>query len=673
MRFHLRPDAKWSDGKTVVAEDFAYAWRRVLRPETGSRSATNLYALKNGELFNKGKLKATARDVSVAVAGGSGEAGKLEAHTAVVVLGRSPSTIATAVAPLPAIPAGAAMTRTKEDPKRGSPEEIVAGGTLRRAKPDNGWKGTEVELVGAGPVVACDGEADRWFEVRRADGATGFLPGCLLGDSPAKNARLFVERFDGRPTFRPHAPPSDDEEEDEADKPAPLRGMIAESDVVEDDSVVGVRATDDRTLDVEFEHPAPYFTDLTSYATLMPVRRDVVEPFEKRGEPDLWFRRENIVTNGPYQLDDWKFRYEITMKANPHYWNERALAIRRIVWLEVEEYNATLNLYKSGDIDYIGDNLALPLEYIPLLKKKKDFLGSDYLAIYFYELNTRVPPLDDVRIRRALDLAIDKKLLVESVIKGGQTPATHYVPEATGLGYSDLAAQERAAGTDPFHGPEAEYNPDLARKLLAEAGHPVTGQAESRRAEAFPPLEILYNTSESHKQVAVAIQDMWKRELGVSVALRNEEWKVMLKNYRDGHFQVMRFGQVADYNHASTFLDLFLSGNPQNQTGWADAEFEKLMHQAARATDRTESTRLYRKAERVAVAGMSRIPLYFYTKLNLVKPWVKGFLPNARNEHLVQYLSIDPHWEQGGTVAPGSGPPELLPAGRLPPEGEPEP
>src|SRR5262249_33609460 len=143
-----------------------------------------------------------------------------------------------------------------------------------------------------------------------------------------------------------------------------------------------------------------------------------------------------------------------------------------------------------------------------------------------------------VRVRRALNLALDKKQIVERVTLAGQLPASHYVPDFTGLGYSDQAKADQAAGTDPFRGPEMEFNPERARQLLAEAGYKVVRDGDGWRAEGFPPLELLYNTNEGHRQIAVAVQGMWKQNLGISVTLRNEEWRVMLKNIRDGHYQI---------------------------------------------------------------------------------------------------------------------------------------
>ncbi len=663
-RFHLRPEARWSDGVPVTAEDFAYAWRRVLRPATASRAVTNLYPLLNGELFSNGHLKVLKGDVTLLVEPrpGAPPGQALSKGTALRILGRSPRKVTSAVPPLAAPPAGVKLVSfSKADTRKGTSEQLSFG--VQRpalaAAADGAWKDATVLVLDAGPPVDCDGNADRWFLVQRGS-ERGYLPGCLLGDVKGERAFALVERHDRLPTFRPR--PS----EEPAAAPAP-RGFVDEADLVEDDRVVGVRAAGDHTLEVELGEPTPYFTDLTSCTSLYPVRRDVIEAFEKRGEPELWFRAENIVNNGPFTLDEWKFRYEITLKQNPHYWAKDKLKLDRVVMLEVEDYHSTMNLYKAGEIDFIGDNLSLPAEYQPLLKTKKDYLNNAYLAVYWYELNTRKPPLDDVRVRRALNLAVDKQQLITSVARGGQSPATHFVPDFTGLGYAEQVAADKAQGTDPFASPDLAFNPERARALLKEAGYEVVKEGDSYRAVNLPAIEILYNTSEGHKMIAVALQDMWKRHLGVSATLRNEEWKVMIKNYRDGYFQVMRFGWTADYNHPHTFLDQFLSQSPSNQTGWSDPAFDEALRKAAAEPDRKESIRLYRKAEEIVVAAMPRIPIYFYTKSTLVKPWVKGYWGWSRYAHAYQYLWIDPDFAAHPGNEPAYPPLEFPAPGALSP------
>jgi oligopeptide transport system substrate-binding protein len=569
FRFYLRPDARWSDGKRVTAYDFAYAWRRVLRPSTASRAITNLYPLKNGELWNQGRLLAMRERLPLRAA------------------------------PRPDAPAAA---------------ELAQGAAVR---------------VLDRPTHA-----------------------------PGEPAWALVERYDDLPTFgEPRA---------RAAGPAP-KGFVLERSLVEDDGAVGVRALDDLTLDVELEQPTPYFIGLTSYPTLFPVRRDVIEALAARGEEDLWVRPENIVSNGPYQLEEWKFRYEITMRRNPSHYDYGRLKVHRIVWVEVEEQHTLMNLYKAGEIDYLGDNAAPAPEYLPIVETKRDFAQNQYLGIEWYEFNTRKPPLDDARVRHALDLSVDKAQLIAKVTHGGQIPATHYVPDFTGLGYSRAAAAEAAAGTSPFPQPEAEFDPERARALLRDAGYTIEHDGDGYVARGFPSLEVMYNNNEDIRNVAIAIQNMWRQNLGVHTSLRNEEWKVILNEHNSGQFQVIRLAWTADFDHPQTFLDLFRADNPNNNTGWSDPVYDATVRAAAAAPDPAEGIRLYRKAEAMAVRAMPRMPLYFDTRSTLVKPWVKGFWGSALHAHLLAYLWIDLNWAQNPQNEPAFEPPELPPPGRLAP------
>jgi ABC-type oligopeptide transport system substrate-binding subunit len=299
-----------------------------------------------------------------------------------------------------------------------------------------------------------------------------------------------------------------------------------------------------------------------------------------------------------------------------------------------------------------------------LIGSRLDVRRFPLLMVYWYQLNTRVPPTDDVRVRQALDLAIDKRAIVEHVTRGSDTPAAHYVPEITGGGYAEQLAAARAAGADPFAG--AAHDPARARALLREAGFAVAEEGGRRRAVGFPPLEILYNRGDdAHRLIVVAVQDMWQRELGVSARLRCEEWKVMHRSVHDGQFQVAQSAWIADYNHPHTFLETFLSGSPQNSTGWADPEFDALVARSSRAEDARESVRLDLLAEQRAVTARSRIPLFFPAGSTLVKPWVKGFQGNGRTLDLVRWFWIDPAWRDHPGNEPSSEPPEFPPPGTL--------
>lgn len=560
-RFHLRPDARWSDGRPVVARDFVVAWRRVVRPDMASPAAPDLYPVKNAERINRAQIRVARRDLEVR--------------------------------PLPGSPPG---------------ERLTAG---------------EAVLVLDPP-----------------------------GEGPS-GAR--IARFTEVPTFTPgaRAPAGD---------PPPI-GLADEDDLGPGDALLGVRAADDLTLDVELERPTPYFLDLTSRPSLAPVREDVIERFAGSVDAERWTRPEYIVSNGPFVLDRWTFRYAITMKPNPHFWAKEAIRLRKVAWLEIDSPGTAMNLFKTGELDVYGSSTGIPLPRRGSVEGKRDVRDFPLFISYWYEINTRLRPLDDVRVRRALGLATDRRALAR-LMRGTFSAATHPVPETIGGGYAEALAAERAAGRNPFA--DDGFAPDRARALLAEAGHPVEQAGDERRARGFPAVEVLYNTEDPlHRAIAVAIQEMWRRELGVAVRLRGEEYKVFLDDVRSGHFQIARGVWIADYNHPHTFLETFRTSSPQNATGWSSPAFDATLERAAAAPDPRESMRLYRLAEQITVEESPRIPLLFPGATTLVKPWVKGFHGNGQVLDLVRWMWIDPAWREHPGDALAGEPLELPPAGRL--------
>ena len=656
FRFHLRPEARWSDGRPVVAGDFHYAWTRVLEPETAARMVTMLYVIKNGKLFHTGKLKVLKQPEKLAdVAGGTGK--QLAQGTALRLLKAAAGK--SAFKPRETADGVTQVAFEPGDAKKTTPPVLrYQKGQQNDATPSAADNPYVVAVLERGDKVECNRTADHWYRVRVA-GQEGWLPGCAIADDPQSPHQMVAVHHD-LPTFAPT-------KRDLSTLPVEV-GFVPTPSLVRDANVLGVRATNAQTLDVELEQPISYFIELCTYPALFPVRQDVLERFAAAGEPDKWWREGNMVNNGPYVIKDWRFQYDITFAPNPHWYDKDKLKLKNIKWLAVTEYSQVLNLYEAGEIDWVGGNASLPSHVLrDVLPKYKDFGNALWLASYWYEFNVEKPPVNDARVRRALNLAVNKQLLVDNITRGEQMPAWHYVPPYTGSGYSEVHQADIKAGKNPFAGPEFRFNPERARELLKEAGYNVVKQGDGFKAEDFPALEILYNTSEGHRQIAVAIQDMWKRHLGISVALRNEEWKVMLKNIRDGHFQIARFGWIADYNHPHTYADLLYSFSYANHTNWTSAAYDKLVEQAAATAEPLESMRLYRDAELLALQSMPRLPLYFYTKSTLIKPYVKGYWPNASNDHFVRWMWIDDDYDKGGANAPSYPPREFPKPGRLAP------
>ncbi|OHB78377.1 MAG: hypothetical protein A2V98_03200 [Planctomycetes bacterium RBG_16_64_12] len=379
---------------------------------------------------------------------------------------------------------------------------------------------------------------------------------------------------------------------------------------------VGIQATDRHTLRIRLRHPVPYFPNLMGFYPMFPVNRRCVETY---GYP-AWTKPENIVTNGPFLLKFRRIRDRIRLVKNPHYWDRDNVRTNVIDALAVESYATNLNLYMTGQVDWIS---AVPPEVIPdlLARPQGDFRPAPYLSTYYYTCNTERPPLDDVRVRRALAMAIDKREIVERVTRAGQKPTGSLVPPDIGKNLD-------------YKPPQCEpYNVEKARALLAEAGYP--------GGRGFPRIEILYNTSEAHQAIAELIQSQWKRALGIDVGLRNQEWTAYLISRRTGDYYLARAGWTADYVDPNTFLEMFTTGNPNNHTGWGNPEYDRLVELARNEINAQERMRHFQRAERILMDQLPVIPLYSYVTQDMVRPYVKGFYPNILDTHPLKNVWVD--------------------------------
>jgi len=417
-----------------------------------------------------------------------------------------------------------------------------------------------------------------------------------------------------------------------------FRGGAAISRGEADPESLGVRAVDDLVLEVELEDPLPYFLNFLTFYSFMPIPRHLLEDLDRRGiDPDLWTRPEHVVCNGPYRMTEWKFRQRMSFEKNPRYWDAAHVGLDRVRVAMVESATTALTLYAAGEFDWPGSNTALPAEFMDYLADFDDLHRHPYLAVYFYWINTTRPPLDDPLLRRALALAIDREALVAHVTRGGQTPSADLVPD-TLAGYQGLGR--------PL------FDPREARRLLAEAGY--------ARGADVPQMTLTYNTSEGHKQVAEAIQQMWKQELGIAVTLENLEWKVFLQAAEQTDFQICRMGWTGDYADPFTFLELLTSDCGNNHSNWKNPAYDRLLREANREPDPAARLGKLRAAEALAMEEQPLIPLYVYSRAQLIKPYVRGIWGNHQDRHPWKYLSIDESCA-AGPADRQHDPPPLLP------------
>ncbi|MDD5557329.1 MAG: peptide ABC transporter substrate-binding protein [bacterium] len=383
--------------------------------------------------------------------------------------------------------------------------------------------------------------------------------------------------------------------------------------LIDDFSLVGVRAPDERTLEVELREPTPFFLYLTSFYTLFPVNRSCVE---RHG--DLWTRPERIVTNGPFLLAEWIPSRRIRLVRNPRYWDSGNVRLEVVDALPTENQSTAFNLYMTGAADWV-DGAGIPLHLVDLLSARPDFHRTTILVTYFYRFNVTRHPFTDARVRRAFNLATDKRRIVEKILRAGQEPAATLVPPGM-------------PGYAPPEGPG--YDPAEARRLLAEAGYP--------GGRGFPRVSILFNTSEAHSQIAVEMQSIWRENLGVRVDLENQEWGTYLNTESRLDYWISRAGWVADYPDPNTFLDMFVTGGGNNRTGWGDPRYDDLIRQASGERDTRRRMELFREAERILVVEETPImPIYFYVSLNLYDAGrIGGIEPNPLDEHPLKYIFI---------------------------------
>ena len=375
-----------------------------------------------------------------------------------------------------------------------------------------------------------------------------------------------------------------------------------------DQATVGVKAVGPHTLEVRLAYVAPYFLELCSFQTFRPVHRATVERHGGR-----WTRPENIVSNGAYILAEWAPGQRLEGRRNPHYWDQAAVALEMFRVLVVQENTTLVNLYEAGELDWTGGS-DLPAIKMSTLSRRPDYHQDPYNGVYFYRFNVDHPALADARVRRALSFAVDRAAIAR-VMQGGVTGTGDFVPPSAGY---------------PPSGQSHAFEPEVAQHLLAQAGYP--------RGKGFPRMRLLYNTQENHKRIAEMIQQMWRRYLGVRVDLENREWKVYLANVKTRQYQVTRSGWIGDYHDPMTFLDLWTTGNGNNNTGWSDREYDALIERARRAGDPRVRFRLLSRAEKTLLTRGPVLPIYHYARSYLLNPAVRGFVPHRLDRHPIKYM-----------------------------------
>ncbi|MEN8256022.1 MAG: peptide ABC transporter substrate-binding protein [Verrucomicrobiota bacterium] len=387
---------------------------------------------------------------------------------------------------------------------------------------------------------------------------------------------------------------------------------------ITDFSKVGMKAIDDKTLQITLKAPTPYFLRLLRYRSFYPVHPPTILKFGKIDDRDTkWTRPGNFVGNGAFALVSWEPNRKVIVGKNQFYWDKDTTRLNQIHFYPIDDMNAEEYAFRTGQLHVTQETpmerIKYYLENDPGLIHLNPFLGT-----YFYELNTERPPLNDVRVRRALALALDREMIVKYVCKAGEPAAYCLTPPDT-AGYT-------AEARIPF-------DPGLARKLLAEAGYP--------NGEGFPKMEILYNTHKGHMRIAEVIQQIWKDNLDIHVDLINMEWKTYLAEKKAHKYDIARASWIGDYTDPSTFLELFITDGGNNDSAWSNKQYDELIRQASLEQDSEKRMGFFQQAEKILLDEAPLIPIYFYRNKSLVRPSVKNWKPNPLDRHPYKHVYLE--------------------------------
>jgi len=554
--FTLRPEARWSNGEPVTAHDFVYAWRRAIEPGTAGDYA---FLLTDNIVGAQAYLRWRSSAVRCLTALRDLANGKPIALADARHLAKYVSA--------PELAQALAAAQAEHDDPATPPAER--------------WQRKCKRLIAKGRTT--------WRER-----AWTFL---------ARHLEAMEERF----------------------------------------AQVGIRALSDHQLEVRLTRPLPYFLELCAFSTFLPVHRASAERLRSMTPEGLWVYDPQwtkpdyhangypgLITNGPFRLAEWRFKRWLLLEKNPFYWAKQQVRSERIKVVGYDHAATAFMAFDRGQVDWLTD---LSVDFAPELVaaaqagRRNDIHSCMAYGTYFYNFNCqqrlpdgRLNPFRDKRVRMAFNLAVDKRALVDSVIKLGNPVATSLVPPGAIAGY------------EPPRGPE--YDPQKARELLAEAGYP--------EGRGLGPIELLFNTGFGHERVAQAVARMWHEQLGVTVELRGKETKTFADDKSNHRFMIARAGWYGDYGDPTTFLDLLTTGNGNNDSAWSNARYDALIRQACRQRDRKRRMRILAEAEALAMCDeMPILPLYHYVNLYAYRPNVRGITMNPRLINPLKYVYVE--------------------------------
>jgi oligopeptide transport system substrate-binding protein len=380
---------------------------------------------------------------------------------------------------------------------------------------------------------------------------------------------------------------------------------------------LGVRANGPTTLIIELEEPTPYFLSLLTHSTTYATHRPSVEKFGAR-----FTRPGNLVGNGAFKLEEWRVQSHIKLVRNTEYWDNKNTTLEEVYYYPIDDVNSSFKRYRAQELDFTETVLA---EQLPWIRQclPGDLKISPYFGSYYYGFNNTQPPFKNKpKLRTALSMAVDRNVITDIILGAGQIPAYSLVPSVKTF---------KAVPANWSQWTQEQRNQE-AQRLYSEAGFSKEKPLE---------VEILYNTSDNHKRIALAIAAMWKQTLGVKTTLRNQEWKVFLETRRlKQGTQVYRAGWIGDYDDPYTFSQLLHSENEMNHPGYSSEEYDELINLAATKNAGESRLDVLRQAEKAMLEDMPIIPIYFYVSQHLIKPRVSGLEGNVMDHHYSKYVRI---------------------------------
>ena len=396
-----------------------------------------------------------------------------------------------------------------------------------------------------------------------------------------------------------------------------------------DPESLGIDAPGKLTLRITLNNPDPYFLGTMGTYPTYPVHRPTVEAHGKATDRfSPWTRVENFVGNGPFTLSEWKLNRRLVATRSETYWDAKKVKLNAVVFHPVESGAAEEKMFRAGQLHFTAQ---VPLSKIPgyLSMTDSPYQQTNWQGSYFLQLNTRQPPLDDPKVRKALALATDRERITDKVLLKTEVANSVIVP----------------AGTPGYNSPDSmRYDPVQARALMAEAGYP--------DGKDWPGMEFIFNTSENHRKIAVALQQIWKDELGITITLANQEWKVYLDTINQHDYTLSRMGWIASSLDPAVFLDIFTSESGINRTGFSNERYDEIMLELApAAADPAKRNDLMREAETLLLEAVPIIPLYTYNSKHLVQPSVEGAPPNVLDIQNFKFIKLNPDtpvWKDEG-------------------------